>query len=173
MGSCIAILHSWTMTKWWQHQSDHSTSSNCVISARWGWVFSHTESMAKTIESEPEQFKHQNSVLLYPNTEDHKNQAFRYLRQYIILCDLCYVVTFLNSSMPQKPVRSVKTFFLCEHPVYKTRIYFRQEWLVYVMRMHSMWYVQTYLSKRLLNYYLPPWPIPYVQLRGPTRCHHI
>jgi len=25
MDSCIAILHSWTMTKWWQHQSDHST----------------------------------------------------------------------------------------------------------------------------------------------------
>ena len=52
--------------------------------------------MAKTIESEPEQFKHQNLVLLYPNTEDHKNQAFRYLKQYIILCDLCYDVTFLD-----------------------------------------------------------------------------
>ena len=96
------------------------------------------QSMAKTIESEPEQFKHQNSVLLYPNTEDHKNQAFRYLKQYIILC---YDVTFLNFSMPQKTVCSVQTFFLCEHLVYKTRIYFRQEWLVYVMRMHSMWYV--------------------------------
>ena len=89
--------------------------------------------MAKTIESEPEQFTLQNSVLLYPNTEDHKNQAFRYLKQYIILCDLCYDVTFLNSSMPQKPVCSVKTLFLCEHPVCKTRIYFRQEWLVYVI----------------------------------------
>ena len=170
MDSCIAILHSWTMTKWWQHQSDHSTFSNCVISARCGLsIFSHGVN-GKTIESEPEQFKHQNSVLLYPNTEDHKNQAFRYLKQYIILCDLCYDVTFLNSSMPQKPVCSVKTFFLCEHSVCKTRI---QEWLVYIMRMHSVWYVQTYLSKRLLNYYLPPWPIPYVQLRGPTRCHHI
>jgi len=30
-------------------------------------------------ESEPEQFTLQNSVLLYPNTEDHKNQALRYL----------------------------------------------------------------------------------------------
>ena len=50
--------------------------------------------MAKTIESEPEQFTHQNSVLLYPNTEDHKNQAVRYLKQYIILCDLCYDSTF-------------------------------------------------------------------------------
>jgi len=83
--------------------------------------------MAKTIESEPEQFKHQNSVLFYPNTEDHKNQAFRYLKQYIIVCDLCYDVTLLNSSMPQKPVCSAKTFFLCEHPVCKTRIYFTQE----------------------------------------------
>jgi len=43
------------------------------------------ESMAKMIESEPEKFTHQNSALLYPNTEDHKNQAFRYLKQYIIL----------------------------------------------------------------------------------------
>ena len=102
-----------------------------------------------------------------------QNQVLRYPKQYIIPCDLCYDVTFLNSSMPQKPVCSVKIFFLCKHPVYKTRIYFRQEWLVYVMRMHSMWYVQTYLSKRLLNYYLPPWPIPYVELRGPTRCLHI
>ena len=92
-----------------------------------------TQSMAKTIESEPEQFTHQNSVLLYPNTEDHQNQVFRYLKQYIIPCDLCYDVTFLNSSMPQKPVCSVKTFFLCEHLVYKTRIYFGQELLVYVM----------------------------------------
>jgi len=148
MDSCIAILHLWTMTKWWQRQSAHRTFSNCAISACCGLsIFSHrAESMAKTIESEPEQFTHQNSALLYPNTEDHKNQAFRYLKQYLILCDLCYDVTFLNSSMLQKPVRSVKTF-LCEHLVCKTRIYFRQEWLVYVMRMHSMWYVQTYLSE--------------------------
>ena len=109
-----------------------------------------TESMAKAIESEPEHFTNQNSVLLYPNTEDHKNRVFRYLKQCIIPCDLCYDVTFLNSSIPQKPVCSVKTFFLCEHPVCKTRISFRQEWLVCLMQMHSMWCVQTYLSKRLL-----------------------
>jgi len=35
-------------------------------------VISHTESMAKVIESGPEQLVHQNSVLLYPSTKDHK-----------------------------------------------------------------------------------------------------
>jgi len=54
--------------------------------------------MAKTIESEPEQFTHQKTVLLCPNTEDHKNQAFRYPKQYIILCDLCYDVIFLHAT---------------------------------------------------------------------------
>ena len=80
------------------------TFSNCVISSRCELsIFSHRVN-GKNIESEPEQFKHQNSVLLYPNTENHKNQAFRYLKQYIILCDLCYDATFLNSSMPQSVV---------------------------------------------------------------------
>jgi len=147
MDSCIAILHSWTMTKLWQHQSDHSTFSNCVISACCGidnrdvtvtsllsmvagWVFSHTESMAKTIESEPEQFTHQNSVLLYPNTEDHKNQAFRYLKQYIILCDLCYDVTFWIPPCHWNLYVGRSSLWTY------TRIYFGHEWLVYVMRMH-------------------------------------
>jgi len=32
----------------------------------------------------PEQFVHQNSVLPYPSTEDHKNQVYIFPKQYII-----------------------------------------------------------------------------------------
>ena len=88
--------------------------------------------MAKTIESEPEQFKHQNSALLYPNTEDHKNQAFRYLKQFTILWPLLWCLIFPC----HRNLSVVSTFFLCEHLVCKARIYFRQDWLVYVMWMH-------------------------------------
>ena len=42
-----------------------------VISARCG-SFLAQKSMAKVIESGPEQLVHQNSVLLYPSTKDHK-----------------------------------------------------------------------------------------------------
>jgi len=154
MDSCIAILHPWTMTKWWQHQSDHSTFSNCLISTCHGLsCFLHRVNSKNERIRARTVYTSELGPFISEHREDHKNQAFRYryLKQYIILCDLCYVGTFSNFSMLQKRVCSVKTFFLCEHLVCKTRIYFRPEWLVYVMRMHSMWYVQTYSSKRLLH----------------------
>jgi len=114
------------------------------------------------IESEPEQFTHQNSVLLYRylNTEDHKNQAFRYLKQYIILRDLCYDVThfWIPPCHRNLSVVSRRSFSV---NIWSARLGFisdRNDWCMSCGCIACDMYRHS--SKRSLHYYLPPWPIP-------------
>ena len=94
-------------------------------------------------------------------SEYRGSQKIRCSAIYIISCDLCYDVTFYNSSMPWKPVCSVKTLFLCEHLVRKTQtgIDWCMPYGCIVCDMYG------HISQR--NYYISPWPIPYVQLSSP------
>jgi len=55
--------------------------------------------MAKVIESGPEQLVHQNSVLLYPSTKDHKirctniqNNTYLFLLSATIIVHCCWLL---------------------------------------------------------------------------------
>ena len=70
--------------------------------------------MSWTVESE--QHKQHTTILSLIN--DVVERQYRYCN--CVPCDLCHDITFLNFSVPQKPVYSDQTFFLCEHLACKT-----------------------------------------------------
>ena len=155
MDSCIAALYLakknmrlvtidrflWTTTEWWQHQSDCRAFNNCVISKRCGLsTFSHRVNR-KNESSQGRTSKLSSFISEYRGSQRSGVQIFNRIHNWIIPCDLCYDVTFLNSSMPRKPVYSVKSSFSAN--IWSARLGFISDrnWLMQVIRMHSMWYV--------------------------------